>query len=34
MGRDRTTNLLGALGIALAEGQQEAMRGASGLSDV
>jgi DNA-binding MarR family transcriptional regulator len=34
MGTERTSNLLGALGIALAEGQQEAMRAASGLSDV
>lgn len=33
MGRDRTINLVGALGVALADGQERAMREASGLSD-
>jgi DNA-binding MarR family transcriptional regulator len=33
MSSDRTTNLVGALGIALADGQATAMREASGLAD-
>jgi MarR family transcriptional repressor of emrRAB len=33
MDSNRTVNLLGALGVALADGQRAAMRGASGLSD-
>ncbi|HEX7131617.1 MAG TPA: MarR family transcriptional regulator, partial [Iamia sp.] len=33
MGARREINLLGALGMALADGQRDAMRRASGLSD-